>query len=190
MFELIDEEPVNIVIATVEKNELMPSIFAFSDLSESQLRSEKVDFLMVYGATEIVNDRLKVPCDNTGCVLAVIDSELTNTDLATQVMTNIKGKLDGHEMPNNLDICDIRQLAEDAHKLVGFDCLDKLHQFLQRAESRTVIGVVLLLHGRVDEAIFSDAGQRIQKHISDFSVLYLSVFSKGIGRCSALVGIK
>lgn len=192
MFEQPEVDPVKIIISANQSADLQSTsdFVPLSELSESRVHAEKADLALVYGAGTLVGKEIKTWCDDIGCVVALLDNELTETALAMRVMSNIKGKLDAHEMPDNIDIADIRNLAEDSSKLIGFDNPEYLYSFLETSATDEIAGIVFLLHGAVTEHMFQETAEKIREYMPDNSILYFSAFSKGQGKCSALVGIK
>lgn len=191
-FEPFEEEPVKIIISANQKVDLQSNacFVPLSDLSESRVHAEKADLLLVHGAQPQVSESIKAWGDSVGCVVASLDNALTDGALALRVMSNIKGKLDAHEMPANIDIADIRNLAEDSNKLLGFDSFDHLYAFLDSVNTDDIRGILFLLHGHVTERLYRETGTKIREYMPDNAILYLSAFSKGQGNCTALVGIK
>ncbi len=192
MFEPIEIDPVKIIISANQNVDLQSKacFVPLSEFSESRVHVEKADLMLVHGAGTLLGKEIKMWCDDIGCVVALLDNELTETALALRVMSNIKGKLEVHEMPNNIDIADIRNLAEDSNKLIGFDNLEYLSSFLETSATDAIAGIVFLLHGAVTERMYGETGQKIQEYMPENSILYLSAFYKGQGECTALVGIK
>ncbi len=129
-------------------------------------------------------------CGAVGCIVAFVGNPSNDDAVALNVIENVKGKLDAHEMPNNIGIADIRLLADEADYLLAFDDEASLFQFLETTPAEQHSGGIYLASGRVTLEAFADMNERIDALISPHAYLVSSFYSAATSECSVVLGVR
>ncbi len=125
--------------------------------------------------------------------VAVIDDKRSAKSVATDVMTNLKHKLLAREMPANLDIADVRSLANDCEYIQAFSDLDALCDELAKIEAPKIAAtVILVLHGKMTEQEYAEKSQRVGALLSEYALYFVSYQFEPKVDCeiTALIGVR
>lgn len=163
--------------------------FSFAQLTGDMIRSERLDLLFVLGASPLQTALVKSWCDETCCVAACVEGGSIENNSAEIVAVNIKRKLEGNEFPNNVDVSDVRRLADDDNQLIAFTDKTGLVEFLNGPAHESIRGILYLMHGEFCVDRFRDESQALKDGLSGNATLYYSYLSGGEGECTALVAV-
>jgi len=194
MFD-IEQDVVRVgIAAATNRAQQMDTFIPLESLSTSMscgiISDRRLDLLLVSGATPQQVELITSACDAIGCVVAFVGHPSNDETVIWNVIENVKGKLDAHEMPNNIDIADIRSLAEEADYLLAFDDEASLFQFLQTTPAERHLGGIYLASGRVTLNVFAEMNERIEALISPYAYFVSSFYSASTSECSALIGVR
>ncbi|PKF49354.1 hypothetical protein AT251_19455 [Enterovibrio nigricans] len=106
------------------------------------------------------------------------------------MVRSIKGKLDSNEIPNNIDVADVRTLLNNSHHLFAFDNKAALVDFVWGNQIGDATGVIYLAHGDIDLEDHGKANKEISDVLPPYAFFTSSIFFAGKRACSALVGVK
>ncbi|USD39497.1 hypothetical protein [Ferrimonas sp. SCSIO 43195] len=200
MFEPMAElEPVQVGLAFADSIEshrsgaILPvqlSATPLAQLSATSIAASGLDLLLVGGASSQQIETITEACDSCGCIVAFIDGHGGDKQVAWNAMVNIKAKLEAHEMPANLGVTDVRELASLADALLAFDSEQSLLEFLHATATERHCGVIYLASGSVGLARYSEMNQAIAAVLSPSAYFVSSVYSANSHDCIALVGIR
>ncbi|MEF1230250.1 hypothetical protein QTO02_22680, partial [Vibrio fortis] len=115
MFEPVEIELDALKIAAYAPiNQFSESVnyLSESELSEPKLRSVKLDALLVSSNVLNQTKQLITLCRQSDTLLLVFDNPSNDMSAVSRVIENLMAKLLSHEMPNNLDIVDLRNLSD------------------------------------------------------------------------------
>lgn len=124
-------------------------------LTEKALLAKQLDQLLVHGASTAKSQLIDKACTVQNCVVAEIDSLSSGSEVIYNVMLNLKAKLDSNEMPNNLDVVDLRHLVSTTSQLIGFDSHEKLFSYLQSVTGANLLGCIFLAHGDISLEMYT-----------------------------------
>lgn len=172
------------------KGYLNQNVSGLGIMTADYLTEQKVDLVLAYGSARQHAELMEANCQKSHCALGFIDNEFTLPSVASRVLHNVKGKLDGHEMPDNVDVADIRNLYESSTTLFGFDSLQSVQAFLSSKPKLSVKGMLYLMHGAITAEQYGEVGGLLTESLSDYATLYFSHFGDGIGECTVLVAVK
>ena len=198
MFELAEElEQVKIGITAatkIAKAHFVEADFylAIDSLSESAISKARLDLLLVSGASPAKKLSIKQVCDEHDCTAAFFDniSNEHEHEPIWNVKTNLKAKLYSQEMPNNLDIADVRLLTDASEVLLAFNCHKTLFSYLQRSAIETVVGCIYLAHGNITVDDYTQVNRKIANMLAPSASFISSILFDGVGECTAIVAIK
>ncbi|WP_117234828.1 hypothetical protein [Vibrio maerlii] len=165
-------------------------LISLDDLPSTKFSELDYDawFLSGIGSKYIRN--LTNVCETQGIELVVFDSPYHDTTAIHDVVVNLANKLFSKEMPNNIDIADIRNLNQSSDHLLAFNSKREALCFLKEQELGEVIGGVYLAHGGTDLEEYEKSNKALQNHISDYGFLCSSFLSTGIAECTILLGVR
>ncbi|KXF80769.1 hypothetical protein [Enterovibrio coralii] len=192
MFEPITEDEearIGLAGAFIETHN--DSLFiSGTHLCDAEIESKNLDLLLVNG-TEVPNAKQLCEGLRVGrCIVACIESLDGNADTVRHVISSMKGKLDSKEMPNNVDIADIRTLMDNADNLYAFDDQARLIDFLTFNAIGDATSILYLAHGDVDLEDYGATNKAISNALPPYAYFQSSVFFKGKQQCSAIVGVR
>ncbi|WP_028112696.1 hypothetical protein [Ferrimonas kyonanensis] len=200
MFEAMTElEPVHVGLAFANSIEShrggaipsgLLSATPLAQLSSTSIAASGLDLLLVGGASSEQIEAITKACDSCGCIVAFIDGHGGDCQLVWNAMVNIKAKLEAHEMPANLGVTDVRELASVADALLAFDSEKSLLEFLRATPTERHCGVIYLASSSVGLARYSEMNQAIAAVLSSTAYFVSSVYSANSHDCIALVGVR
>ncbi|WP_392339619.1 hypothetical protein [Moritella marina] len=158
-------------------------------ISEQLISDSHLDLLLVAEASPIEVGFITQICDDVGCIAAFIESSSHEQDVVWDVMLDLKGKLDAHEMPDNLDIADIRELSRYSEQLLAFDCAAKFFHFLETSSSQFT-GCIYLANGTVNLDDYTQMNQRITGYLPPSAYFASSIFSVAKSELTVLLGVE
>ena len=193
MFEPIEmelDEPQ--IAAYAPSNEFSEGVnhLSESELSESILRSKKLDALLVSSNSLNQTKQLNTLCQHSDTLLLVFDSPSNDMSAVARVIENLMAKLLSHEMPNNLDVVDLRNLLESSDFLFAFDNHSAACDFLDAQNLGKVIGGVHLAHKVIELSQYENATNLLLDRFPDTAYLCASIYSDGVGESTTVIGIK
>ena len=160
------------------------------NLSKNAILEANFDLLLVSGASPTKTLSIQQVCDTYGCAVAFFDNISDEYDPIWNVMTNLKAKLDSREMPNNLDVADVRQLAVTSEMLLAFNSHNELFSYLQRSAIGSVVGCIYLAHGNITIDDYTQVNREIASMLAPSASFTCSMLFEGVGECSAIIAIK
>lgn len=196
MFELAEElEQVKIGITTatkITKAHFVEADFylAIDSLSERAISEANLDLLLVSGASPAQTQYIQQVCDKHGCAVAFFDNISNEHEPTWNVMTNLKAKLDSKEMPNNVDIADVRLLTGASEVLLAFNCHRTLFSYLQRSTIETIVDCIYLAHGNITIDDYTQFNRQIANMLAPSASFISSILFEGIGECTAILAVK
>ncbi|OLQ86305.1 hypothetical protein BIY22_11695 [Vibrio panuliri] len=194
MFEPLEdiEEPIKIGISAPQKSTLLDVDYfiPFSELSDEVLSTLKLDLLFVVGASPLQTALVKHWSQDLGCIAACVETIDKQASCAESVIANIKQKFETGEFPNNVDVADIRYLADDDNQLLAFNNKEKLAQFLSDESCPYVDSVFYLMHGDFTAERFGEEHKQVAQYISENATIFYSYLAGGLGDCTALVAVR
>ncbi len=160
----------------------------FEDLSH-EIVSE-LDLMMVLSATPEQIDKLRSEFSSTYCIMAFIENPSNDSTAVLNAAHNLANKFLAREMPNNIDVADVRELArrEDNH-LFAFNRQDSLFDFLESNELGEATGLIYLEQGEVTMESYEKNTRRLGALISPYAHFTCSIHQSELGDCTALVSI-
>ena len=196
MFEpAVEMEKVKVGIAAAAK--YSESYFAklthympLNILTEEALQAKQLDLLLVHGASAAQTRLIDKACATQNCAVATIDSSGSDSQASCNVMLNLKAKLDSDEMPNNLDVVDVRHLAACSSQLLAFDNHQELFNYLQSAADANLKGCIYLAHGDISLDIYTELNNRISSLLPSSALFISSLLFAGRAECTAIVAVQ
>ncbi|WP_394205213.1 hypothetical protein [Shewanella waksmanii] len=164
-----------------------PSIFSFSRASITQLEQRSWDLILVESATKQYTAPLIQMQQQSSCSILFINNPSNDRHAITQVCANISAKLYSDEMPNNLDVADMRLFDSINHHLFAFNSLSDAIDFLQSNPSVTVTAALYLAHNVANLAHYQQAMADLAANLNDNCSFFTSMLDTGQGQCSILV---
>lgn len=161
-----------------------------SDLSEANLTNPVFDALFVSGLSREARQSLSELCDKLGTELVEFESPADDLTAINDVVQNLAGKLYAHEMPNNIDVADIRYLNQCSNYLFAFNNKCAALGFLAVQELGEVMGGVYLAHGNTELSVYEATNNELLQHFSEHGFLCSSFYSAGRSECTILLGLK
>ncbi|MGI2174569.1 hypothetical protein [Shewanella ulleungensis] len=159
-------------------------------LSKASIVEARLDLLLVCGASVQQREFLLETTGSIGCIVVFIDNPFNDTSAILNVMLNVKGKLDSNQMPNNIDIADIKNLADQADYLLAFDSFAALQDFFDSAILDRFVGAIHLSHDNTDLETYEKQNQSIGKFLSSYAYFTSSVYLNGKAQCTVLLGMQ
>ena len=157
------------------------------NLPKNAILEANFDLLLVSGASPTKTLSIQEVCNTYGCAVAFFDNISDEYDPIWNVMTNLKAKLDSREMPNNLDVADVRQLAVTSEMLLAFNS----HiSYLQRSAIGSVVGCIYLAHGNITIDDYTQVNREIASMLAPSASFISSLLVEGVGECTAIIAIK
>lgn len=161
-----------------------------SDLSEAVLSRKKLDALLVSSSGINQSQQMIGLCQLSDTLLLVFDNPSNDMSAVYRVIDNLIGKLQSHEMPNNLDIVDLRNLSEGSDFLFAFDNHSAVCDFLDAQNLGKVVGGVHLAHKVTELSQYENATDQLLDRFPNTAYLCSSIYSDGIGDSTTVIGIK
>lgn len=189
-FDMEDELPKVAILASFLEDDSNPLFLPLHAFNPDVLVTNKLDLLFVHGASIEEREHLTAICDQHCCVTAFIDNPSNDVLVIEQVMRNLKGKLDSAEMPNNIDIADIREIANSADYLLAFNSKLALTAFLSSDTLGSLVGAVYLAHGGESLKEYKMMNSTLSHSLTDYAYFTSSFLYEGQGECTALVAVK
>ena len=193
MFEPIEIELDELKIAAyVPINQFSEGVnyLSESELSEPKLRRKKLDALLVSSNVLDQTKQLITSCQHSDTLLLVFDNPSNDMSAVSRVIENLMAKLLSHEMPNNLDIADLRNLSESSDFLFAFDNHSAACDFLDAQNLGKVVGGVHLAHKVTELSHYENATNQLLDRFPDTAYLCASIYSDGVGESTTVIGIK
>ncbi|MDD1780212.1 hypothetical protein LRP49_03265 [Enterovibrio sp. ZSDZ35] len=192
MFEpILEDDDIRIGVSAPSMiGEDIDLFIPFDALSASSISEKKLDLLFLCGVTPEQAKPVINATDLGNCVIAYVESTTHNIDAIWHAVRSIKGKLDSKEMPNNIDVTDIRTLLNNSHHLFAFDNKAALVDFVWGNQIGDATGVIYLAHGDIDLEDYGKVNKEISDVLPPYAVFTSSIFFAGNDACSALVGVK
>lgn len=160
------------------------------DLSEEHLLDSSFDTLFISGLLSEDRQALSELCDKIGTDFVVVENPSNDSAAIHDVIMNIVGKLYADEMPNNIDVVDIRNLNECSDILFAFHTKSSALDFLNAQELGDLVGGVYLGHGKIELSEYEATNKALLNHFSDNGYLCSSLYGLGHSECTILLGIK
>lgn len=161
-----------------------------SELTEPELNRKKLDALLVSSNSLNQTKQLINLCQHSDTLLLVFDNPSNNMSAVSRVIDNLMAKLLSHEMPNNLDIVDLRNLSDSSDFLFAFDNHSAACDFLDAQSLGKVVGGVHLAHKVTELSQYEDATNQLLDRFPDTAYLCASIYSDGVGESTTVIGIK
>ena len=193
MFEPIEMELDELNIAIYAPNNQFSTdvnLLSESELTEPVLNSKKLDALFVSSNDLNQSKHLIELCQISDTLLLVFDNPSNDMSAVSRVIENLIAKLQSHEMPNNLDVVDLRSLSESSDFLFAFDSHSSACDFLDVQNLGKVVGGVHLAHRVTELSQYENATNQLLDRFPDTAYLCASIYSDGIGESTTVVGIK
>lgn len=193
MFEPVesvaDELQVGICIPNLASLENGYSI-ATDKLTESTLSHIRLDALFVSGLSLKQHSDLSKICLLHHVELVVFDNPKKDSTAIRDVVINLTNKLASKEMPNNLDLADIRSLNQSSDCLFAFNSKESAIDFIKYQQLGAVVGGIYLAHGDVGLGEYESTNNALLHYFSEKAILCSSFLSVGVSDCTILLGIK
>ncbi|MEJ2764834.1 hypothetical protein VV869_12830 [Photobacterium sp. MCCC 1A19761] len=161
-----------------------------SQLSEILILDSSFDLLLVSGASPQQAQVVAESCEKSGTVVAFVESPFHDTTAIWDVMANISGKLFSTEMPNNIDVADVRNLVQDSDVLFAFNRINAAIDYLENRASGEVVGGIYLAHRHTNLAEYESTNQQLLSYVSEYGYLSSSFYSGGRSDSTILLGIR
>ncbi|MDN3698344.1 hypothetical protein QWY97_13455 [Vibrio cortegadensis] len=193
MFEPIeiDMDELQLAISLPELDSVQNGTFIpLEDILGSSLQDSNFDALFVSGLFPEQSEKLVQVCAGQG--LELVNFENPSNDLAAihDVVLNLSGKLFSDEMPNNIDIADIRNLNQSSDFLFAFNRKSSALDFMAAQELGVIVGGVYLAHGRTELDEYEAVNKELTNHIYEYGFLCSSFYGLGRSECTILLGVK
>lgn len=156
----------------------------------SPLLDSSLDALFVSGLTLEQSRELALVCEEIGLELVVFENPSNDATAIKDAVLNITNKLFSDEMPNNIDVADIKNLNQSSDYLFAFNNKYSALNFMQAQGLGVVIGGVYLAHGKTDLNEYEAINKDLSQYISENGFLCSSFHSSGYSECTILLGIK
>lgn len=159
-------------------------------LVDSPLLDPSLDALFVSGLFPEQSRNLIATCESKGLELVVFENPSNDLTAIKDVVLNITDKLYSNEMPNNIDLADIRNLNRSSDYLFAFNSKRAALNFMDAQEFGVVIGSLYLAHGGTELDEYEAVNKELSHYISRHGFLCSSLHSSGSSECTILLGIK
>ncbi|MDN3699260.1 hypothetical protein QWY97_18240 [Vibrio cortegadensis] len=193
MFEPIeiDMDELQLAISLPDLDSVPNGTFIpLEDILGSSLQVSNFDALFVSGLCPEQSEKLVQVCAGKG--LELVNFENPSNDLAAihDVVQNLTGKLFSDEMPNNIDIADIRNLNQSSDFLFAFNRKSSALDFMAAQEFGVIVGGVYLAHAGTELDEYEAVNKELTNHISEYGFLCSSFYGLGRSECTILLGVK
>ncbi|WMN57870.1 hypothetical protein NI390_16400 [Vibrio fluvialis] len=158
-------------------------------LSIKQLASSSFDALIVSGLSVDKEQEIASYCEKIGTLFIIFGSPSNDKQAIKDAISNITGKLYSHEMPNNFDLADLRNLKRHSEQIYAFNDSRKTLDFLALENTGEVTGAIYLSHGRAIKNDCKDICNELLTHILRNGTLCFSSYAPAYTECTILVGI-
>lgn len=160
------------------------------DILSSSLQDSNFDALFVSGLLPEQSEKLVQECADKG--LELVNFENPSNDLAAihDVVLNLAGKLFSDEMPNNIDIADIRNFNQSSDFLFAFNRKSSALDFMKVQDLGVIVGGVYLAHGGTELDEYEAVNKELTNQISEYGFLCSSFYGLGRSECTILLGVK
>ena len=159
-------------------------------LTEEALLAKQLDLLLVHGASAAQSLMIEKACTVENCAIAVMDTTSNDSKAIYNVMLNLKAKLDSNEMPDNLDVVDVRHLASSSSQLIAFDNHQELFNYLQSVAEASLQGCIFLAHGDISLERYTKLNKKISSFLPSSAIFISSLLFAGLAECTAIVAIQ
>ncbi|UUM32327.1 hypothetical protein [Vibrio japonicus] len=160
------------------------------ELSDALIVERSFDILFVSGASEKQTQSIAESCEKVGTVVVFIENPSNDRQAIGDVINNLSGKLLSKEMPNNLDVADVRNIDRDSDVLFAFNRKQTALDFLESAGFGEVVSGIYLSHNGADLSEYESTSKQLLSHISDGGYLCSSFYSSGRSEVTILLGIR
>ncbi|MEZ9701954.1 hypothetical protein AB4455_24195 [Vibrio sp. 10N.261.46.E12] len=193
MFEPIeiDMDELQLAISLPELDSVPNGVFIpLEDILDFSSQDSNFDALFVSGLYPEQSKTLIQAC--AGKALELVNFENPSNDLAAihDVVLNLVGKLFSDEMPNNIDIADIRNLNQSSDFLFAFNRKSSALDFMAAQALGVIVGGVYLAHGGTELDEYEAVNKELTNHISEYGFLCSSFYGLGRSECTILLGVK
>lgn len=171
---------------TVSNGDFIP----LESLATSLFEDARFDAVFVSGLSPEQSQLLSQTCADLGVELIVFDNPSNRVTVIEDVVINITDKLFSDEMPNNIDLIDIRYINQCSDHLFSFNNKVSALHFLEEQDLGSVIGGVYLAHGDTELTEFEVTNNELLNYFSDSGFLCSSFHYFGRSECTILLGIK
>ncbi|NOH85482.1 hypothetical protein F0249_16935 [Vibrio sp. 03-59-1] len=193
MFEpiAVEMDELQLAVSLPELDSVAHGILIpLENIAKSPLLISSLDALFISGLFPEQSRELTLACEAIGLEFITFENPSNDSDAIKDVVLNITDKLFSKEMPNNVDIADIRNLKQSADYLFAFNSKCSAIDFMEAQGLGIVIGGIYLAHGHTDLEAYEAINKELSYHISEFGFLCSSFHSSGRSECSILLGIK
>ncbi|WP_228013010.1 hypothetical protein [Vibrio sp. OPT18] len=159
------------------------------DIVGSPLLTSSLDALFVSGLIPEKNRELAGACVAIDLELFVFENPSNDSIAIRDVVLNITDKLFSDEMPDNLDIADIRELNQSSDYLLAFNNKYSALDFMETQGLGTLVGGVYLAHCNTDLDEYETVNKQLSCYMSDYGFLCSSFHSSGHSDCTILLCI-
>lgn len=166
------------------------SFIPHENIESSPLLNSNFDALFVSGLFPEQSIALSQLCENYRLEMVVVENPSNDSAAIHDVVLNLADKLFSDEMPNNIDIADIRNLNQSSEYLFAFNNKSLALDFMEAQEVGIVIGGIYLAHGNTDLNEYEITNKNLIGHISENGFLCSSFHSSGRSECTILLGVK
>ncbi len=161
-----------------------------AELSDALIEERSFDLLFVSGATAIQIQSVIEMCEKVGTVVVLIENPSNDTQAIRDVISNLSGKLLSDEMPNNLDVADVRNINRDSDLLLAFNSKQTAIDFLESGRLGQALCGIYLAHGGADLSEYESTSNQLLSYISEYGYLCSSFYSRGRSEVTILLGIR
>ena len=193
MFEPIeiDMDELQLAISLPELASVPNGTFIpLEDILGSTLQDSNFDALFVSGLFPEQSRKLVQMCAGKGFELVNFENPANDLTAIHDVVLNLSGKLFSDEMPNNIDIADIRNLNQSSDCLYAFNRKSSALDFIAAQELGAIVGGVYLAHGGTELDEYETVNKELTNHISEYGYLCSSFYGLGRSECTILLGVK
>lgn len=159
-------------------------------LEVSLSEDARFDAVFVSGLSPEQSQSLAQRCADLDVDLIVFESPSNHVTAIEDVVINMTDKLFSDEMPDNIDLIDIRYINQCSDSLFAFNNKASALYFLEEQDLGSVIGGVYLAHGNTELTEFETTNNELLNRFSDSGFLCSSFHYFGRSECSILLGIK
>ncbi|MDH5979516.1 hypothetical protein BCU26_011535 [Vibrio splendidus] len=193
MFEPIESEidELQLAISLPELDSVVNgTLLPFEALTASSLSDSIFDALFVSGTFAEQSKELSQVCVDKRIELVVLENPTNDLTVIHDVVINLVDKLFSDEMPNNIDLADLRLLNQYSDHLLAFNHKCAAINYMSTQKLGVVMGGVYLAHGQTDLDEYENTNQDLIHHIPETGFLCSSYHSLGRSECTILIGIK
>ncbi|WP_182020300.1 hypothetical protein [Vibrio diabolicus] len=193
MFEpiAVDMDELQLAVSLPDLDSVSNAVFVpLEGIVDSPILDSSLDALFVSGLFPEQSRELAAVCEAKRLELVVFENPSNDKAAIKDVVLNITDKLFSDEMPNNIDIADIRNLNQSSDYLFAFNSKCSALDFMETQGLGVVIGGVYLAHGNTDLDEYKAVNKELSHYISEYGFLCSSIHSPGYSECTILFGIK